>query len=425
MKYNGGLIMKNKLFILLTLLGLLLLAACAPSGSQTAGSDGTGNSGGGEKVTIDWWDYSDSEHQIKAINEMIAEYENKNPNVDIKRTFVPFADLKKKLLMGQAAGELPDIVMIDNPDHQSFAAAGIFADLTEEIKKWGQADKYFEGPWSSTVYKGKNYGVPISSNNLALFYNKDLLEEAGIKPPETWEGLKTAAKKLTTNDVYGLSFSAVKSEEGTFQFLPFVWQSGADLDNFDSEDSIEAINLWKSFYDKGYVSPEVLTMEQGDVQLQFAAGNAAMMINGTWQVPALENDPPGFDWGVTTLPAQEKGGTILGGENWAITSTSEHIDIAWDIIKYVNEPERLKEFVKISGDLPSRKDLIQDPYWQKHEHYKAFADGMKVAKARAYGPNYPKISNAIQEMIHDVLSGKQSSEAAVKQAADKIKPLLP
>lgn len=363
------------------------------------------------------------EAMVNALNKVIKDYQDQHPNVEIERTYVPFGDLKNKILLGSAAGQLPDIIWIDNPDHQAFSAAGVLADITEEVKEWGQADQYFEGPWSSTMYKGKNYGIPNSSNNLALFYNKDMLDSAGVKPPTNWDELREAAAKLTKPGVYGIAVAAIRNETATFQFLPFVWQAGSDLTNFNSEGTIEAISLWKEFIDKGYMSQEVLGQDQQAIMMQFVAGSVAMMVNGTWQIPELQKNA-NFNWDIVVLPSYKQGGTILGGENWAITSTTKHKDVAWDIVKFANQPEYLKEFLLAAGRLPSRKDLIQDPAWQDDKYLKIFADGMAVAKARAYGPEYPKISEAVQEMIQQVLTGYKTPEEAVKEADEKIKPLL-
>src|SRR5690606_10541599 len=127
-------------------------------------------------------------------------------------------------------------------------------------------------------------------------------------------------------------------EQTTFHFLPFVWQAGSDLDNFNSEGTVEAMNRWKEMYDKGYMPQEMTSLDQNDINLLFIAGNVAMMVNGTWQLdPLSEAD---INWDVVPLPEYKQQSTILGGENWAVTSSSEHVDVAWDIIKFSQEPER-------------------------------------------------------------------------------------
>lgn len=401
----------------------MLLTACAPS--TESGNSGSSPSSGkdGDKVVIQWWDSMTSDATQGAIQSIIADYEAAHPNVKIERTYISFADIKNKLLLGSVGNQMPDIVWLDNPDHQAFAAAGILADLTDEIKEWGQADKYYEGPWSSTMYEGKNYGVPIGSNNLALYYNKDMLEDKGIAPPSNWEELKEAAKQLTTSDVYGLAMTAVKTEEGTFQFLPLMYQAGADIDSFDSPGTVEAATLLQDMVKNGYMSKEVINQKQSDTVVQFSTGKVAMMINGTWQIPLLRKEGK-VNWGVVELPVNKQGGTILGGENWAITKASKNKDVAFDIIKFANEPERLKAFDQAAGRLPSRSDLLQDPFWQDDAELKVFADAMEVARARAYGPEYPKISEAIQIMLQEVITGSKSPEQAVKEAGAKIEPLV-
>lgn len=414
----------KKAWLIPLALASALSAACssgtgeAPAPQQGAQTTNESN----EQITIRWWDFQPNEAMIKALNDLIAAYEKEHPNVKIERMFVPFADIKNKLLLGSAAGQLPDIVMIDGPDHQAFASAGVLADITEQVKAWGEADQYFEAPWNATMYEGKNYGVPVSNNNLGLYYNADLLKEAGIEPPKTWDELKTAAQKLSKNGVYGLAVAAPKSEQLTFQFLPFLWQSGSDLTRIDDPGTAETLKLYKALIDSGAMSKDVLTQDQQATFLQFMAGKAAMVLSGPWQLPALKD--ASFNWGLVDLPAGKEKATILGGDNWAITATSKHKDIAWDIIKFSQKPEYLKPLLIGGARIPSRKDLINDDYWQIDQYMKIFADQHQYAKARAYGPNYPKISEAVQDMVQQTVTGVKSPEDAVKEATDKIKPLL-
>lgn len=417
--------MRKFLLSSLVALSCLVLIACASTGNQSDGASNGGGDGNGEQITIRWVDFQNTDATNKAIAELIAAYEAENSNVKIERSYVPISDINNQLLMGSAASNLPDIVWLDNPDHQSFAAAGILADITDYVEEWGEAEKYFEGPMSSAMYDGRYYGIPNSSNNLGLFYNADLLEEAGVEPPTNWEELVEAARALTKDGVYGLAVSAVKHEMGTFQFLPFVYQAGADVTDFNHGGTVEAISLWKDLYDEGLVSREILNMNQNDIMLQFTAGNVAMVVNGTWNIPTLRNEPPDFNWDVTTLPEHKEGGTILGGENWAITANSEHVEIAWDIIRFAQQADYSIPYSQAAGRIPSRTDYVEDPFWQEDEQFRVFADSMEVAKARAYGPNYPQISLAIQDMLHEVLSGQKSAEDAVTDAANKIDPLLP
>ena len=96
--------------------------------------------------------------------------------------------------MGMAASDLPDIVIIDNPDHAAYAKMGLFADITDKVKAISGIDQFFDGPMKSATLDGKIYGLPFASNNIALFYNSDMLDKAGIKPPQTWMILRLQPK---------------------------------------------------------------------------------------------------------------------------------------------------------------------------------------------------------------------------------------
>jgi multiple sugar transport system substrate-binding protein len=397
--------------------------ALASCGGGDSGSSSTAGGGGGGKVTLTWWDYFNEANQ-QAVNDRIARYHRANPNVTIKRTAQPFAQLKQKLLQGATAGELPDMVVIDNPDHSSFAALGVLADITDQVKGWGQSGQYFDGPMKSTIYQGRNYGLPDNSNCLALWANTDLLAKAGVEVPTTFDELETAAAKLTSGKTKGIAMSAVKSEEGTFQWLPFLWATGSDLQTLDSAGGRAALQLWVDLVRAGDMSRSVVNWDQLAVLQQFQADHAALMVNGPWQIPVLKDKSPKLKWKVAPMPKQAQSASILGGENMAITKASKNVDAAWRFIEWSQRPENLLRYNVIAGKIPSRKDVAQNKQWTDDPALKAFVDALNVAKPRAYGPKYPEISAAVQDMLQSALTGSQSVDQAVSKTAAKIKPLL-
>lgn len=376
-------------------------------------------------VTLTWWDYYAEGSNAEAMDAQLQRYMEANPNVTIERTAIPFADLKTRLLQGAAAGELPDIAVIDNPDHQAFAALGVLEDLTERVTAWGQAENYFDGPWSSTVFQDKNYGIPDNSNCLVLWYNTDLLTAANVTPPTNWEELKAAAATLTQGDTFGLAVSGVKSEEGTFQWLPFLWETGEDIPTIDSEGGRRALQLWVDLVAAGHMSQGILNWTQGDVKDQFINNQSALMINGPWQIPVIKQDAPDLKWDVVTLPVDKQGASILGGENYSIVKGGENVDAAWDLLVWTQETDNLKAYLTQAGKLPSRQDLADDPAWTGDPVVAVFVEQLKVAKARAYGDKYPEISAAIQDAIQAAVSGQSDVESALKKAQLTITPLLP
>ena len=117
--------------------------------------------------------------------------------------------------------------------------------------RWGQADAYFAGPWDSTIWQDRNYGIPDNSNCLVLWHNTAFTDPAEIALPADWDELRKAAAALTEGDRMGLAVSAVKSEEGTFQWLPFLWETGEDIPTIDSDGGQRALQLWVDLVNKG------------------------------------------------------------------------------------------------------------------------------------------------------------------------------
>lgn len=389
------------------------------------GGDEQGSQEGGQ-ITLNWWDYWTEGATNEAIKERLARYSENNPNVTIERRNIPFDQLKPTLTRAANAGNFPDIAVIDNPDHASFAQLGVLLDVSNRVDEWDvSSEAYFDGPWRSCQYNGTSYGIPNSSNCLALFYNTDMLQAQGVQPPANWAELRDAAEQLTTQDRFGLAVSAINSEEGTFQWLPFLWQSGADIPNLDGSGGREALQLWVDLVNQGYMSSGILNWRQADVKNEFVNQRAAMMINGPWQIPVINEDHPDLNWDVAVLPEGEESASILGGENMAISAQSQNADAAWDLLTWTQQPDNLVRYLEKVDRLPSRQDLADRPVWAEDPILSVFVEQLLVARPRAYGADYPEISSHIQTAIQAAISGESDVEGALSRAQEEINPLLP
>ena len=398
--------------------GVMALGLAACSGTKTDSADSGSASGG--QVTVEMWDYLSGETANDSINAAIAEFEKANPDIKVKRTTFAFADLSKSILQGSVGGQVPDVAVVDVVDNQNFASLGMLKDLSNDgINK----SDFFDGPWSSVVYEGKTYGIPLNSNNLALYYNKQMLKDAGVEVPTDWASLKDVAKKTTKGDVKGIAISAVKSESATFQILPFVWQTGGDLKDYATSGAT-ALAYLRGLIDDGSMSEAVTNYTQEDARTQFITGKSAMMINGPWELATLTKDAQ-FDWDVAPLPKDKRAATSMGGENVVVMNGAKQSDAAVKLAKYLTSAEGAKIYCDGSGQLSSRPDLKGKLKLSNDAKLKVFESQLADAHARAYGKDYPKISEAIQLSMQEALTGASTPEAAAKKAADSINPLLP
>jgi len=367
-------------------------------------------------------DYFTDKLRDDEFNKVIKDFEQSHPNIKIKRLPVPYEQLLPKSLRQAKTHSLPTILVTDNLNIPTMVAAGALA----PIEKFGTLDKsqYLQGPIETGAVDGKQYGVPVGSNDLALFYNKAMLKDAGVTPPKTWDEFVAAAKKLHNGSTYGVAFSAPSDEQATWQFSPFVWANGGDFLKFDSPETVGALKLWQTLVKEGGASQSVVNFGQTQVYNEFAAKRAAMMVMGPWEMPAL--DQAGIDYGVVPLPvpSEDKPATSpIGGEDFAITTsaTLDQQKAAWTYIEWMQDKDRLSEMDKVFGYMPAYKPAY-DEFVSQNPAFQVFAEVLKTAQplTASTGEKFPEVSDAITTALQKVLSGGESAEQAAKEAQDKI-----
>ena len=394
------------------LISLLLTAvlACSMLGSAAYAEEASGD------VTI--WYYWETEGHQKALNHIIEEFNGSQDSITVEAKYVPFADFKKQLSIGASADELPDLVILDNPDHAAYAAMGIFADITDKF----DVSNYYEGPVNSCTLDGKLYGVPFGSNDLLLFYNEDMLKEAGCEVPTTWDELLEVAKATTTDSVFGFAHCALQNEEGTFNFLPWVWSTGATSYEINSEGGIKALNFEKELVDSGAMTKEAINWTQGDTMHQFIAGNLAMMINGTWQIPTMREEVPDLNWNVAPIPQDKEQASGLGGENYAVIAGGNE-DAAVKFLEFATTPETCLYMMNAMGYISADSTIAKDQF-EGDEVYQVFVDEMQYAHARGPLPEWPSISDAISLAFNKVITGESAPEDAAAEAQATIDGII-
>jgi multiple sugar transport system substrate-binding protein len=400
---------------------LALLSAC-----------GTQSSSGG-KVTITEMDYWSIASQSAILSKLFSQYEKIHPNVTIQRNAVPFGDLIPKADQEAASHTLPNLIAMDNPDVAAFASTGALTQLDSYFPGQLNASNYYAGPLQTTLYQNKTYSMPVGSNDLALFYNIKDFQAAGLNPPATWSDLTADAKLLTKGDTFGFAFSAISDEEATFQYEPFLWSDQGDLSQVDSAQGVAALQLLTDMVSNGSASKAVLTWNQPDVATQFGEGHAAMMENGPWELPVLEqqyNMKYGTDFGVVAMPVPQTGGKAevpLGGEEWCIpvSSNSAAVQATVDLVKWLEEPAQLVQFDEGFGYIPALKSAAQTVL-QANPELSVFASEFDTARARTaqLGAKYPKVSQVIWTAMQSALSGSQTPQAALTQAQQQISTIL-
>jgi multiple sugar transport system substrate-binding protein len=394
----------------------LTLTACGGGGSNGgAGSNSSSSSEAVDSLTV--LDYYTDEPGKSNIDAQIQKCGTSIGLAKVDHQSVPGPTLIQKVLQQASSKTLPDMLMLDNPDIQQIAEAGALAPLGD----FGlNADGYAPGPVSAATYDGQLYGLQPGANTLAIFYHKDVLAKAGVQPPKTWADLKTAAKKLTSGKQYGFAFNATADYEGAWQFLPPMWTNGGDETDLKSPQVAEALQFWKDLVDDGSVSKSVVNWKQSDVNDQFIAGKAAMMLNGPWQIPALQKAKA--DFGVVPFPINKPDQTSiapLGGEAWTVPETGNKAKMAKaaELVKCMNTDENQMLRAKQGGLVPT-KPALYEQYKTDVPSMAGFTDAVANARARTgkLGPKWPDTAKVIYTGMQLVLTGQAAPADAMAKA---------
>lgn len=288
---------------------------------------------------------------------------------------------------------------------------GVFADITGKF----DVSTYYPGPVNSCTLDGKLYGVPFGSNDLVLFYNEDMLAAAGCKVPTTWDELLETAKACSNDKVSGFAHSALQNEEGTFNFLTWVWSTGATAYEMNSEGGLKALTQVKKMVDEGAMTQEAINWTQGDTMNQFISGNLAMMINGTWQIPTMRSEVPDLKWNVAPIPQDKVQASGLGGENYAVIAGGNE-DAAIEFLKYATSKDVCLYMMNAMGYISSDSTIAEGQF-DGDPVYQVFVDEMQYANARGPLPTWPQISDAISLAFNEVMTGGDPAASAEKAQA--------
>ncbi|MEV6181697.1 ABC transporter substrate-binding protein [Streptomyces sp. NPDC052015] len=380
--------------------------------------DGTDNGSATDKVTsITALDYYTDEAEHAQWSERLSAC-GKTAGVKVKHSSVPGPSLVPKVLQQASSRTLPDLLMLDNPDLQQIAQTGALTPLDQ----YGiDSSGFAKGILSAGTYEGKVYGLAPTVSTIALVYNKDMLSEAGVAVPRTWDELKAAAAKLTRPGRYGMAVDANATFEGSWQFLPFLWSNGGDEKRLDTPQAAQALQLWVDLVKSGSMSKSVLNWNQADLHDQFVAGKAAMMVNGPWRIPAM-NELKNLHWGVAPIPVPRAGQTPvtpLGGEVWTVPQNASKAkqEKAAQVVACLNDPANMLAQAKQRFTVPSRT-AVAAQYAQQVPSMAAFVKSVEEARSRTseLGVKWPKTATGIYTAIQLALTGEQTPQEALKHA---------
>jgi multiple sugar transport system substrate-binding protein len=423
-------------------LGAAGAAATAGMGGLLSSCGGSDSGSGSGKAALEVWMYSEPS-RTAIQNQMIADFKKANPDIDIHLTRTDFTTYYSKLATSIASGKLPDVFMMSGAYFYQAAHQGALMDLSDRVKSSKISfDDYFGTPTGEDIsWEGKNYGIPGEIDTVALAYNEDMFEEAGLDLPTpgwTWDQLLHAAQKMTGKkngkQRYGF-YSRNSSQEA---WGNFVRQNGGNFLDKDqtkgalqTPEAIEGIQFAVDLIHKYKVSPSPLGVSSLPGYIEstgnpFLTGLVGMKFQGNYEM-ALLTGIKDFKWNVVQMPKKQVPGGIGWYQSWVMGSTSKNQDAAWKLLEYlVTKGQTVTAKSSGRGLTPSLKSAADSaPFVRNGQpNMKAWTDGWSEHFDFSFHPAWLEYQGIYSKALDASFNNNKSVEAAIAKATPQVNNAL-
>lgn len=323
------------------------------------------------KKVLKVWDTFSEEASTVIVEEMIKRFEEKHPDFIVERMTSSLEDMRKTIKMALGSGTGPDIFYYDvGPSFgEVLVRAGMVEFLTDAYRERGWDKRVSSGPRDNVTLDGKIYAIPNEVEMYTNWYNVGLFNRLGLNVPTTWEDYIANCQKMADNDIVSWPWGDRKGIWYSWTQAPFfeavaggrmVIKAIRGEVPWNSPEFVEAVEVMKEFYQKGYFNQDFSALDFPEVQMMFYTEEAGMLTAGTWLNPILRADKGAgafdFDLDFFFTPPYKPGidATTPGliGSAWFLSAASEHKKEALDFLEDTISDETAALSLKV-GYLPA------------------------------------------------------------------------
>lgn len=398
-----------------------------------------GTSADDTTATLVLYDYGDTND--RAIREeAIARFSERYPNVTVELQFTPistWSEYLEKLVTQVAGGSPPDLVHIATEGVRLAADRELLMPLNDYVENDpdGQAllDDVAPALTDSFTVDGQLYLMPAAWNNMMIYYNTRVFEEAGIERPAddwTWDDFLDIAQQLTTGEgeskTYGYGIPYFN-----FGIHPWFLSNDAPLMNNDLTESnlndpnvVEAAQFLHDLVHVYGVSPDPFSTDPNAVYQQFSTGKIGMTGGGHWPMQFfMSNNFEDYD--VVPWPQNKAQATVFGADGYGIFADTENPDLAWELIKELTSVETMMQTVDAGVAIPARRSVAEvEEFLAQPEHAELFYQSLDYARPVTAPANFNELESIFMRHMDRLMADETTAEEAMSAAHEEFSATL-
>lgn len=381
-----------------------------------------------DTVTITLMGHSSSPAEDEALTASIAAFEEAYPNIDVDVQLVP--DFDTVLQTAFASGDYPEVFYTGQSQFGRYVNAGVIANGSANIET---PEGFY--PALAAVYTvgGELYCPPKDFSNLALEYNKDLFDAAGVEYPTndwTWDDLRAAAEALAASGTLPEGTVPIALNPDIDRWFAFYVQAGGTF--YDEDGNFVFANEGAN-YDAAIAALEFtsglaldgLSATSSDLSAgwpgeAFGQGTAAMTFEGNWIVGYLGDTFPDLNWGTVEMPAGPAGeGTLTFSEAYCVGADNEHPEESWLLVNFLTGEEGAQRVATGGfGPMPPREASGETWIEAVGENGAAYVAGGAYAAAPVTPSDYDR--DGLGNFIGGVFRGDEDAEDVADYAGSEM-----
>lgn len=403
---------KTLLFRVFLLFFLVSLTSCGLRDSQ-------------EHITIRLSGWQSNPNEKQLLEQVLNQFEIQHPHIKVKHETIndQYMDVIKTRLIGDAA---PDVFYLDAFEAPLLMKYGVLEPLNSYINPEFNLNDFEPTLLKAFQLEDRIYGLPKDFSTLALFYNKKAFQAAGLnQAPQTWSELREASQKLTLDqnrdgrkEQYGFGIAPELSRQ-YFMMTAFGGRLIDQQENaaFFTSESLKSLQLIIEQYRKDQSSAQPSDVGASTGSEMFGQGKAAMVIEGTWAIPYLQETFSQLEFATAEVPTVNgKKGTMAYTVAYVMNKKTKHKEAAWKLIAYLTNQEGMKAWAKEGLALPARKSVLEELGYVDKALYVPFVKGADYATIWQAGETLPTILTHFNNQFISALIGEQSLRQAMKKA---------